>query len=59
MQGPMLGIDPQNGGKAAAAPISPRIFPDFSKNVAKTTHKILPIWYNILGRVKRTRLSIT
>jgi hypothetical protein len=59
MQGPMLGIDPPNGGKAAAAPTSPRIFPNFSKNVAKTTHKILPIWYNILSRVIRTRLSIT
>ena len=59
MRGPMLGIDPPNGEKAAVAPISPRIFPDFSKNVAKTTHKILPIWYNILSRVIRTRLSIT
>ena len=52
-------IRPYNGGKAAPPPISPRIFPNFSKNVAKTTHKILPIWYNILSRVKRTRLSIT
>ena len=35
------------------------IRPYNSKIVAQTTHKTLPIWYNILGWVIRTRLSIT
>ena len=47
-----VNIRPYNDGKAVESPISSLLSPNFSKIVAQTTHKTLPIWYNILCQAK-------